>query len=60
MTEQENGAPEGSRGGLKRRQFIKGVIAGGAVVASAGYLFRSDRVASAPGRITRAAGIVER
>ncbi len=54
MTEQENGAPEGSRGGLKRRQFIKGIIAGGAVAASTSYLFR-DRLFASPG-----SGSVER
>lgn len=41
--------------GIARRNFIKGVIAGGAVASSAGYLFR-ETVLAAPS----AAGSVER
>ena len=41
MAEHEiEAGPAGSPGGVARRQFIKGVIAGGAVAASASYLFR--------------------
>jgi len=32
---------EDSRQGLSRRNFIKGVVAAGAAVSSASYLFRS-------------------
>ncbi len=32
---------EGGGGGVPRRTFIKGVIAAGAAVSSAGYLFRT-------------------
>ena len=39
MEERENSTPEASRA-VSRRTFIKGVIAGGAAVSSAGYLFR--------------------
>jgi len=35
--------------GVGRRQFIKGVIAGGAAASSVGYLFRSAVLASAAG-----------
>jgi aerobic-type carbon monoxide dehydrogenase small subunit (CoxS/CutS family) len=45
---------ESPQGGLRRRQFIKGIIAGGAVAASASYLFR-ERLWGSP-----AAGSVER
>src|SRR5688572_4785505 len=43
---------------LSRRNFIKGVIAGGAVASSAGYLFRGGgallgQQASAPGSVDR-------
>ena len=40
---------------LTRRNFIKGVIAGGAVASSAGYLFRGSLLgqASAPGSVDR-------
>ena len=38
---------------VSRRRFIKGVIAGGAVASSAGYLFRA-------GNSTHAAGVVDR
>jgi len=55
MSERENGAvTDGSQGGLARRNFIKGIIAGGAVAASASYLFR-ERIWAAP-----SAGSVER
>ena len=35
-------------GGVPRRTFIKGVIAAGAAVSSAGYLFRSSGVVAQP------------
>jgi carbon-monoxide dehydrogenase small subunit/xanthine dehydrogenase YagT iron-sulfur-binding subunit len=40
---------------LTRRNFIKGVIAGGAVASSAGYLFRGSLLGqtSAPGSVER-------
>ena len=44
------------RGGVPRRTFIKGVIAAGAAVSSAGYLFRSSGVfaqAAAQGAVER-------
>jgi aerobic-type carbon monoxide dehydrogenase small subunit (CoxS/CutS family) len=41
---------------VSRRAFIKGVIAAGATVSSAGYLFRSSGVAA----VTTAQGTVER
>lgn len=47
----------GSRSGLSRRSFIKGVIAAGTAVSSAGYLFRDSGV-SATGAFQ--AGSVER
>ncbi len=43
-------------GGVPRRTFIKGVIAAGAAVSSAGYLFRSSGVFAQPA----AQGAVER
>jgi aerobic-type carbon monoxide dehydrogenase small subunit (CoxS/CutS family) len=55
MSEQETGAvTQDPRSGLARRQFIKGIIAGGAVAASASYLFREHLWGST------AAGSVER
>src|SRR5579872_7547593 len=39
--------------GVGRRQFIKGVIAGGAAASSVGYLFRSAVLASAAGSVER-------
>ncbi len=42
------------RTGLTRRNFIKGVIAGGAVVSSAAYLFRSNIVS---GQAARASSV---
>ncbi len=47
---------EGGGGGVPRRTFIKGVIAAGAAVSSAGYLFRSSGVSAQPA----AQGAVER
>jgi len=48
---------EGTRNGLSRRSFIKGVIAGGSTVYGAGYLFRQSGAvmaqASAPGAVER-------
>lgn len=35
--------------GVSRRNFIKGVICGGAAVSSAGYLFRASRLLGQPG-----------
>jgi len=48
--------PEEPRSAVSRRAFIKGVIAGGAVVSSAGYLFRAATLSGQPA----AAGAVER
>jgi len=39
--------------GVGRRQFIKGVIAGGTAASSVGYLFRSAVLASAAGSVER-------
>ncbi len=39
---------EGGGGGVPRRTFIKGVIAAGAAVSSAGYLFRASGVSAQP------------
>ena len=47
---------EGGGGGVPRRTFIKGVIAAGAAVSSAGYLFRASGVSAQPA----AQGAVER
>jgi aerobic-type carbon monoxide dehydrogenase small subunit (CoxS/CutS family) len=47
---------ETTEGSFSRRNFIKGVIAGGAATYSAGYLFRSGGLMAQPG----AAGSVER
>jgi len=48
---------DGAPRNVSRRNFIKGVIASGAVVSSAGYLWRSSSVAgqqaSAPGSVER-------
>src|ERR1700739_2390976 len=38
---------------VSRRKFIQGVIAGGAGVSSATYLFRASSLASAPGSVER-------
>ena len=46
--------PDAIPSGVSRRQFIKGVIAGGAVVSAAGYLFRTVPLLSQNG------GAVER
>src|SRR5438034_4962456 len=40
--------PEEPRSAVSRRAFIKGVIAGGAVVSSAGYLFRAATLSGQP------------
>ena len=48
---------EDSQNAVSRRNFIKGVIAGGAAVSSASYLFRTATVS---GQQTGAAGAVER
>lgn len=49
MSEQGKGpGVDVPQGGVRRRQFIKGIIAGGAVAASASYLFR-DRLFASPG-----------
>jgi aerobic-type carbon monoxide dehydrogenase small subunit (CoxS/CutS family) len=53
----ENEMLESSERGFSRRNFIKGVIAGGAATYSAGYLFRSGGLMAQPGG---AAGAVER
>ena len=49
--------PDAPRSGLTRRAFIKGVIASGAVVSSAAYLFRTSGEifgqTSAPGAVER-------
>ena len=37
--------------GISRRQFIKGAIAGGAVVSATGYLFRTVSLLSQNGRL---------
>jgi len=47
MAEGENKVTEGAQNGIARRNFIKGVIAGGAVAASASYLFRDSLFRSA-------------
>lgn len=47
---------EGAPAGFSRRNFIKGVIAGGAVAASSAYLFRSTTLLGQP----TAVGAVER
>src|SRR5262245_40257351 len=52
-----NPAQRGVRMSLSRRNFIKSVIAGGAVTSSAGYLFRSSGVL---GQTSTAPGSVER
>ena len=48
---------EERRTGLSRRNFIKGVIAGGASVSAAGYLFRQSSLLEAqrpaPGAVER-------
>ena len=48
---------EGTRSAVSRRNFIKGVIAGGATVYGAGYLFRQNGAVlaqpSAPGTVER-------
>src|SRR5262245_21388623 len=48
--------PEDAPGNSSRRTFIKGVIAAGAAVSSANYLFRTNAIgqqASAPGSVER-------
>jgi aerobic-type carbon monoxide dehydrogenase small subunit (CoxS/CutS family) len=56
MSEQSKGtAGDAPQGGLTRRRFIKGIIAGGAVAASSAYLFRDHIWAASSG-----AGSVER
>jgi len=42
-------APNQAPKAVSRRKFIKGVIAGGAAVSSAGYLFRASTMTSAAG-----------
>ena len=48
---------EGTRNGVSRRNFIKGVIAGGSTVYAAGYLFRQNGAtlaqSPAPGTVER-------
>jgi aerobic-type carbon monoxide dehydrogenase small subunit (CoxS/CutS family) len=41
--------PDQAPKAVSRRKFIKGVIAGGAAVSSAGYLFRASQLTSAAG-----------
>jgi aerobic-type carbon monoxide dehydrogenase small subunit (CoxS/CutS family) len=53
----ENEMLENTERNFSRRNFIKGVIAGGAATYSAGYLFRSGGLMAQPGG---AAGAVER
>ena len=54
---EEKTMTEGTPHNVSRRNFIKGVIASGAVVSSAGYLWRSSTIhgqqASAPGSVER-------
>ena len=49
--------PDGTNqpGGYSRRNFIKGVIAAGAAVSSASYLFRDQRAGQAQAPARRAA-----
>jgi len=57
MAPGEMEAMDSPRNGVSRRNFIKGVIAGGSTVYAAGYLFRSNGPALAQ---SAAAGTVER
>jgi carbon-monoxide dehydrogenase small subunit/xanthine dehydrogenase YagT iron-sulfur-binding subunit len=56
MTDYEGTVRDADQKGLSRRNFIRGVIASGAAVSAAGYLFRSNVVGqqpSAPGSVER-------
>ena len=44
MDEMKNTFPSDADRGVSRRNFIKGVICGGAAVSSAGYLFRASNI----------------
>ena len=44
---------DGTPGGVSRRTFIKGVIAGGATVSAAGYLFRTPLLGQPGGAVER-------
>jgi len=49
MDDKTDHALDDAAKGLSRRNFIKGVICGGAAVSSAGYLFRASSVFGQPG-----------
>ena len=58
MADEERGlTPQGADGTISRRKFIQGVIAAGAAVSAAGYVFRGTETAlgqtSLPGSVER-------